>query len=371
MKNPLVFASLFAACLTLGAQDNASTKLPQDPKAILEMATPFYNYDSATAKPFHLRYHYRLLDNQENVSAEGKVEYWWSPGNGSRVSWLKGNNVHSEWRTVDGKTLQSVKGDDITSMEHRLNSAVLFSLPKPQDYESGETSLKLVTINNSGTVNLCVAMVPSKAVGTGFLPREDSQPDGLHGVGTAYCFDSQTSVLVSTLMNHTITNSYSRIQKFLDHNIAGHIDISYVGEKRVEADLEESNEIKADDAAFTPAPDATEPPIHMVTIKRVPITTASGGGINAGITPGALLARVPPIYPPMARAARISGTVVIQAMIGKDGTIQNAKVVYSPDDSLSLAALDAVRQWRYQPYMLNGEPVAVMTTINVGFTLNQ
>lgn len=287
MKNPLVFASLFAACLTLGAQDNASTKLPQDPKAILEMATPFYNYDSATAKPFHLRYHYRLLDNQENVSAEGKVEYWWSPGNGSRVSWLKGNNVHSEWRTVDGKTLQSVKGDDITSMEHRLNSAVLFSLPKPQDYESGETSLKLVTINNSGTVNLCVAMVPSKAVGTGFLPREDSQPDGLHGVGTAYCFDSQTSVLVSTLMNHTITNSYSRIQKFLDHNIAGHIDISYVGEKRVEADLEESNEIKADDAAFTPAPDATEPPIHMVTIKRVPITTASGGGINAGITPGA------------------------------------------------------------------------------------
>jgi TonB family protein len=172
-------------------------------------------------------------------------------------------------------------------------------------------------------------------------------------------------------MNHTITNSYSRIQKFLDHNIAGHIDISYVGEKRVEADLEESNEIKADDAAFTPAPDATEPPIHMVTIKRVPITTASGGGINAGITPGALLARVPPIYPPMARAARISGTVVIQAMIGKDGTIQNAKVVSSPDDSLSQAALDAVRQWRYQPYMLNGEPVAVMTTINVGFTLNQ
>jgi protein TonB len=79
---------------------------------------------------------------------------------------------------------------------------------------------------------------------------------------------------------------------------------------------------------------------------------------------------VPPIYPPAARAAHISGTVVIQAMIGKDGLIQNAKIVSSPDDSLSQAALDAVRQWRYQPYMLNGEPVSVMTTINVGFTLN-
>jgi hypothetical protein len=141
MKNAFVFASVFAACLTLGAQDDANIKLPKDPAAILEMAAPFYNFDSATAKPFHLSYLYHLLDNQGNVSAEGKVEYWWSPGNVSRVSWTKGNNVHSEWRTADGKTLQSVKGDDITSMEHRLSSAVLFSLPKAQDYESGETSL--------------------------------------------------------------------------------------------------------------------------------------------------------------------------------------------------------------------------------------
>lgn len=364
MKNLLVFASVFGACLTLGAQDNANIKMPKDPKAILEMAAPFYNYDSTTARPFHLSYHYHLLDNKGNASAEGKFEYWWSAPGVSRVSWTKGSNVHDEWHTADGKLLQLVKGDDIASMEHRISSAVLFSLPKALDYESGETRLKLVEIDNAGTANLCVAMVPSTVAA-------DFQPNGLHGVGTAYCFDSQAPVLVSTLMNHTITNSFSGIQKFLDHNIAGHIDISYVGEKRVEADLEESNEIKADDAAFTPAPDATVPPVHMVTIRNVPITRTPGGGINAGITPGALLERVPPIYPPMARAARISGTVVIQAMIGKDGTIQNAKVVSSPDDSLSQAALDAVRQWRYQPYMLNGEPVSVMTTINVGFTLNQ
>jgi TonB family protein len=357
MRNHTVLAFLFTACLTLGAQNDASIKLPQNPKAILEMAAPFYNYDSATSKPFHLSYHYHLLENQGNLSAEGKVEYWWSPGNVSRVSWTKGNNVHSEWRTADGKTLQLVKGDDITGMEHRLSSAVLFSLPRAQDYESGETSLKLVEIDNSGTVNLCVAMVPSKAAA-------DFPTDTLHGVGTAYCFDSQAAVLVSTLMNHTITNSYRHIQKFQDHNIAGHIDISYVGEKRLEADLDEFTEIKADDAAFTPSPDAAEPAIKKVTI---PIATAQNGGIKAGV----LLVRVPPLYPPEARAAHISGTVVIQATIGKDGTIQNAKVVSSPDDSLSQAALDAVRQWRYQPYTLNGEPVAVMTTINLSFSLNR
>ena len=89
MKNSIVFAFVFVASLTLGAQNDGNIKLPQDPKAILEMGAPFYNYDSATAKPWHLSYHYRLLGDLGNVSAEGKVEYWWAPGKISRVTWTK------------------------------------------------------------------------------------------------------------------------------------------------------------------------------------------------------------------------------------------------------------------------------------------
>jgi protein TonB len=61
--------------------------------------------------------------------------------------------------------------------------------------------------------------------------------------------------------------------------------------------------------------------------------------------------------------------VVLQAVIGKDGTIQNLRVV-SGHPMLAQAALDAVKQWRYKPYYLNGEPVDVDTTINVNFTLS-
>jgi len=70
----------------------------------------------------------------------------------------------------------------------------------------------------------------------------------------------------------------------------------------------------------------------------------------------------------LARQARIQGTVVLQAVIGKDGSIQNLKVV-SGHPMLAPAALEAVKQWRYKPYFLNGEPVEVDTTINVNFTL--
>jgi protein TonB len=81
-----------------------------------------------------------------------------------------------------------------------------------------------------------------------------------------------------------------------------------------------------------------------------------------------LIHQVKPSYPPLARQARIQGTVVLQAVIGKDGSIQGLKVV-SGHPMLAPAALEAVKQWKYKPYYLNGEPVEVDTTINVNFTL--
>jgi protein TonB len=77
---------------------------------------------------------------------------------------------------------------------------------------------------------------------------------------------------------------------------------------------------------------------------------------------------VNPVYPPLARQARISGTVVLRAVIGKDGSIQNLSLV-SGHPMLAPAAIDAVKQWKYKPYLLNGEPVEVDTEIQVNFTL--
>jgi len=91
-----------------------------------------------------------------------------------------------------------------------------------------------------------------------------------------------------------------------------------------------------------------------------------GGNVQAA----RIVNRVQPIYPPLARQTRISGTVRLHAIIGKDGTIQSLEVI-SGHPLLQQAALDAVRQWRYQPTLLNGEPVDVDTTIDVIFSLNQ
>jgi periplasmic protein TonB len=82
-----------------------------------------------------------------------------------------------------------------------------------------------------------------------------------------------------------------------------------------------------------------------------------------------LIYKPTPEYPPLAKMARIQGTVRLEAIIAKDGTIQDLKVL-SGHPLLVKSALDAVKQWRYQPTLLNGEPVEVVTEIDVNFTLS-
>ena len=91
--------------------------------------------------------------------------------------------------------------------------------------------------------------------------------------------------------------------------------------------------------------------------------------ISSGVAEANLIHRILPQYPPLARQARIEGVVKLQAIISKDGSIENLRVV-SGHKMLAQAALEAVRQWRYKPTLLNGEPYEAETEISVVFTLS-
>jgi len=84
---------------------------------------------------------------------------------------------------------------------------------------------------------------------------------------------------------------------------------------------------------------------------------------------GNLIRRVQPEYPALARQARIQGTVVLRAVVNREGTIQDLQVI-SGHPLLVQAAINAVRQWRYRPYFLNDQPVEVETQVMVNFSLS-
>lgn len=105
---------------------------------------------------------------------------------------------------------------------------------------------------------------------------------------------------------------------------------------------------------------ASTPEVHVAP-SRKPV-------ISSGVMEGHKLIGVNPRYPTIAIASHVQGTVVLAATISRTGTIENLRLLSGPP-MLTVAAEDAVRTWRYRPYMLNGEPVVVETTVNVIFHL--
>lgn len=113
------------------------------------------------------------------------------------------------------------------------------------------------------------------------------------------------------------------------------------------------------------APPPPPPPPKPVEKPKAPERIRVGGNVQAAN----LVKKVTPVYPPLAKQARVQGQVRFTAIIGKDGTIQNLQLI-SGHPLLVPAATEAVRQWVYRPTLLNGDPVEVITQIDVNFTLS-
>ena len=112
----------------------------------------------------------------------------------------------------------------------------------------------------------------------------------------------------------------------------------------------------------------------MQAVTRTNATTTSsttaritvGGNVQSAM----IVSKTPPVYPELAKAARVSGVVHLAVVLAKDGTVQEIHSLGGPA-LLIQAAMDAVKQWVYRPTLLNGQPVTVETTIDVSFTLAQ
>jgi protein TonB len=105
-------------------------------------------------------------------------------------------------------------------------------------------------------------------------------------------------------------------------------------------------------------------------VSSAPALPKLGVPISQGVSGGVLVHKVLPTYPPVARQGRVQGTVVLEGVVTERGQIEELKVVSGPA-VLTGAAMDAVRKWRYTPYVLNGKPIRKQTLINISFVSPQ
>ena len=176
------------------------------------------------------------------------------------------------------------------------------------------------------------------------------------GLFPTYCFDPKIPVLLVETSFGALSVNYGQIVRVQNHYLAKEIVESESGREILTAAVNTIEGLDPSDSALIPSPEAKTEHSGTVTI---------GSGIMQGMRTGGQN----PIYPQDAKDAHAEGTVILKALIGRDGRIHNLKVTSAPFPSLVESAMWAVSHWEYKPYLLNGEPVDVETQINVIYKL--
>lgn len=174
------------------------------------------------------------------------------------------------------------------------------------------------------------------------------------GLFPTYCFSIGTTPILRIEYSWgSLVTVFDNIVRVQGRHLARQISIFEGSRKILTANVEEISGISPTDPALTPPPD-------------LPASSAPEKvGLVAGVTTGMLVKKQVPVFPQDAKSARISGKVVLQATIGRDGAVHDLHVLEAPWPSLVQSALWAVSHWQYKPYSVNGELVDVETTITV------
>jgi TonB family protein len=323
-------------------------ELARDPRGMLAAALPLYDFDGATMKPWHIKGTYQLFDESGNPSQVGSYEYWWKAPRVYRSSWERTDATRTEWHAVDGKTVYRATGDRLFYFEHDLESLLFSPLPDPASLdptgvEFGEDQLELGKIKQP-CAKIIARTRPNGTIGT--TPILPGVPAG------NYCFDPSMPVLRVEHLYNAVYVEFDKLTKIQNRVLAREITITDGRHKLLAFNVGMTDALSTEDEALSPPVDA----IPVVAEDRPP-----GQSV--------LAKKVPPVYPYAAKASRVSGVVILDTVIGKDGHVRDIRVLVSPSPLLTSASKDAVSQWQYAPFIVDGKPQEVNMIIDVFFSL--
>jgi TonB family protein len=353
---------LLLAAVVVNAQ--ATPELSPDTAAFIRAANP-YGLADPFGTPRHLRISFDLLDPQGAPRQHYTFEEF-VRGRSSYKAILDTAGFHQVQYAGPGGV--RVTGDNqVPNGPYFMVKSAMISPINP--------GLLIFIKQNSERYNITsedrtVAGESVRCYSVVFNMAPNSRP-------SIYCFNAQNSLTSYPLLANLV--AVKNTVTFNDRVLPSDIVIPQLGPTSISAHLELIEPL-ADfsDAFFDPPPDAHPLSTAVAGFIRGgdapprPDATMPPARVNlsAGVAAGMLIEHDPPQYPPDAFAARISGTVVLQVIIGKGGHVSDLKVVSGPA-RLSQAAMDAVKNWEYRPYLLNGQPVEVQTTVAVPFVSGQ
>ena len=327
-----------AAAVALGGWPRLAAAQADAATQIAQLAAKT-SLDGEGMAPWHLKVSFLTMDTGSTPSGEGSVEEWWA--------------APDRWRqemTADGKTSVSVRTPEGLFRSPSFTppawpvALLLQQILHPIDQSDIQEARPETRQQQFGKVSLQCTMLAQPIKGVSTIPL---------GLYPTYCAEGDK--LRVTWLSTNINVVTQQMGAFQGHNAATKVQVSLRGKMLLEGSVEQLATFKPEDGQFS-TENLTERPVSDTLV-------------SSGVMAGRKIGGPAPMYPASARQNRVSGSVVMKARIGTDDRVHNLQVMSSPDADLSLAAVIAVQQWEYTPYLLNGEPTAVSTTITVNFNL--
>lgn len=322
-------------------------ELPKDPRGMLAAALPLYDFSGVTTKPWHLKGTYQLYDESGNPGQQGTYEYWRESPKVYRSSWNRTDATRTEWHTIDGKTVYRATGDRLFYFEHKLETLLFSPVPDPATLDLAGVELKKDQLE-MGKIKLPCAEIKARMRSNGTTPV-------LPGMPLAnYCFDPSLPVLRIEHLFNSVYVEFDKLTRTQNRILAREITITDGRHKLLVFNVGMMDELANENAMLIPPVDA------------IPVAMEESPSLAKQ---GLLAKKVPPVYPPAAKASHVTGVVILDTMIGKDGRIKDIRVLEAPSPLLTSASKDAVAQWQYAPFIVDGQPQEVNTIISVFFSL--
>ncbi len=321
----------------------ANMATPKDATELMSVGRKVNGLQGEDVQPWHMKASYEVFDNDGKSKSAGTYEEWWVSEKQYRRSYQSPEFSQVEYGTDHGifRTLTPQWPSGAVALVREL----LVS-PVPDEKSLADQKVVLTERTLGGIALRCSTLPPPKPMGD--VPME---------AFPAYCFSQEKPILrLATGFGNANYSLFNRILVFRGRYLAGDIEEMRMGKVYVKIHLDSIESLRQiEPADFQPPQDAVAPPPRRVQV-------------SSGTAQDHLIRKVQPVYPADARQKRISGTVVLLALISRTGHIERLAVVSGPT-ALQQAAIQAVRLWLYKPYLVNGEAVEVEAQINVVFGL--
>jgi TonB family protein len=330
---------LFAALCVLPSVAQTNPPSPGEPATAEDASWQRYLHILRTStlewtpsEPFLLKVEYQLYDLDGRPSVKGTAEESWTEANGKQIRIQSPSLVIGDTAPADPHAVFTRE----SYLVHQAMNAL--SRPFPSATARNDFAMDEFRLTISGSEQGCFSLVqPGKT-------RAPNAP--------AYCTDEDNHIVATTGALFTIERGDFR--KYRGSEIPNHLILSYEGKPALSMDVTELD------------------PLPQVAVAKNKLDVKSSSvRVAANVIAGLAVKQKQPAYPKEAKKKHIAGIVLITAIISKQGTIADMDVIASPDQLLTQAASDAVRTWTYQPYLLNGAPTEVETTITMNFAFGK